>query len=74
MGSTQIEFVSAATAPYTITILDVQGKEIATKTVNVIEGMNSITLPELENVNAGIYFINVNGVESRTLKVVKTAN
>jgi hypothetical protein len=74
MGSTQIEFVSAATAPYTITILDVQGKEIATKTVNVKEGMNSITLPELESVNAGIYFINVNGVESRTLKVVKTAN
>jgi hypothetical protein len=36
--------------------------------------MNSITLPELESVNAGIYFINVNGVESKTLKVVKTAN
>jgi hypothetical protein len=36
--------------------------------------MNSILLPELEGANAGIYFINVNGVESRTLKVVKTTN
>lgn len=74
IGSTKIEFISAATSPYTITIVDVQGKEIATRTVNVKEGMNSIALPELEGVNAGIYFINVNGVESRTLKVVKTAN
>jgi hypothetical protein len=74
IGSTKIEFVSANTSPYVISIVDVQGKEIATRTVNVKEGMNSITLPELESVNAGIYFINVNGVESRTLKVVKTAN
>ncbi|MCG9880165.1 MAG: GEVED domain-containing protein, partial [Bacteroidia bacterium] len=74
VGSTKIEFVSATTSPYTISIVDVQGKEIATRTVNVKEGMNSILLPELEGVNAGIYFVNVNGVESRTLKVVKTAN
>ena len=74
VGTTQIEFVSAATSPYVISIVDVQGKEIVTRTVNVKEGMNSILLPELEGVNAGIYFINVNGVESRTLKVVKTAN
>ena len=74
VGTTTIEFVSAATSPYVISIVDVQGKEIATRTVNVKEGMNSILLPELEGANAGIYFINVNGVESRTLKVVKTTN
>jgi hypothetical protein len=55
-------------------ITDIQGKQLATKQVFVTKGNNLIQLDELNGVRAGVYFINLKGIESVTLKVVKTGN
>jgi len=55
-----------------ITIMDVQGKVIATKSVNCIKGASSITINELSNSYNGVYFVRftLNG-ETTVSRLVK---
>jgi hypothetical protein len=69
-----LELVSAESTSYELLITDIQGKQLATKQVFVTKGNNLIQLDELNEVRAGVYFINLKGIESVTLKVVKTGN
>ena len=54
----------------TIEIVDTRGRLIASKSVNIIEGMNNFQLDE--NISTGIYFIRLNGEKmNESLKVFK---
>jgi hypothetical protein len=72
-GITHLNIVSAEQGEYTITISDIQGKTIGTRVVNAIKGLNTISLTEMQQAGAGVYFIRVLGTESTTIKVVKSA-
>ena len=55
-----------------IEILDIQGRVVAVKSVDVIKGDTKVSISELSNLNAGIYFVNMtmNG-ETVHSKVIK---
>ena len=55
-----------------IEIVDIQGRLIAVKSVDVNKGDTKITVSELSNLNSGIYFVNMimNG-ETIHAKVIK---
>ncbi len=56
----------------TIAITDISGKEISTTLVPVSVGNNTTTLPNLDLLTAGIYFVKVsNGTKAEVFKVVK---
>jgi hypothetical protein len=66
-----IELVSTENATYTYTITDIQGKTILSTTVQVTEGMNRIPVGA-DVLSTGIYFLQIQGKESTTLKLIKT--
>ncbi len=56
----------------TIAITDISGKEISTTLVPVSVGNNTTTLPNLDLLTAGVYFVKVsNGTKAEVFKVVK---
>ncbi len=72
--NTVLTFNSVEESNVGITITDIQGRIIATKTVAIQEGSNYIVLNELEAASDGVYFIKVSGNLSETFKVVKYTN
>jgi hypothetical protein len=73
-GVTTLQLIAAEAGNYTVTITDIQGRTVATRNVAVSKGLNDISLVEFENAGAGVYFVQLNGADSKTIKVVKTAN
>ncbi len=43
--------------PAVVEIIDIQGKIIATRKIETINGLNSYSMDDLANLNAGIYFV-----------------
>jgi hypothetical protein len=68
----QVEVISLQDAEYVLTVSDLQGRVVSTRNVTIEKGMNRISVEEMDNLKAGIYFVKLNGAESTTLKVVKT--
>ena len=64
-------FNSTVSETATVLITDISGRTLATQTVIIQEGLNRIQLTSVNNLPAGIYFISLNGMESRTCRVVK---
>jgi hypothetical protein len=73
-GITNVVIASPEANDYTIRITDVQGKLIAQRALQVEKGLNTVSLTELDNVVPGVYFIQVQGAESKLIKVVKSGN
>jgi len=67
-----VSFNSAKNTNASLEITNIQGKVITVKNTNVQTGLNLITLSELNDLSAGIYFVrlSVNG-ETQVMKLVK---
>ncbi len=67
-----ISFNSAKNTSGLVEITNIQGKVITVKNTDVQKGLNTITLTELNDLSAGIYFVrlSVNG-ETQVMKLVK---
>jgi len=66
-----VSSVSSETA--TIELYDMQGKLLANKTNNMVEGVNTISIDDLEFAKGGVYFVKVTQAgESKMVRVVKT--
>lgn len=67
-----VSFNSAKNTNASLEITNIQGKVITVKNTNVQIGLNLITLSELNDLSAGIYFVrlSVNG-ETQVMKLVK---
>lgn len=57
--SFNIDVVTPVSGTTEITVVDITGKEIATKTVEANAGKNTIFFNEIAHVNSGIYFVKV---------------
>ncbi|MBS1567500.1 MAG: T9SS type A sorting domain-containing protein [Bacteroidetes bacterium] len=57
---TKLTFHSEAKAPATVQITDLSGKQLMVKTVTATPGDNIVTLTDLSNFPAGLYFVRVN--------------
>ncbi|MFN4083925.1 MAG: IPT/TIG domain-containing protein [Bacteroidia bacterium] len=68
----QLEVLSSQNADYTLTVVDLQGRVVSTRNVQITEGLNRIDVSEMDNMKGGIYFIKLSGNETTTIKVVKT--
>ncbi|MES2654782.1 MAG: T9SS type A sorting domain-containing protein [Bacteroidota bacterium] len=68
-----VSFNAATQSTAVIEILDIQGKVVATKTANTVNGANTVEVNNTDNLQAGIYFarLTLNG-ESQVIKLVKT--
>lgn len=68
-----VSFNAAAQSTAVIEILDIQGKVVATKTANTVNGSNTVEVNNTDNLQAGIYFarLTLNG-EAQVIKLVKT--
>ena len=64
-------FSSATNETVAVLITDISGRTLATQTVYVQEGINRIQVSSVSTLPAGIYFISLSGVESRTCRVIK---
>jgi hypothetical protein len=73
-GNTNVVIASTDANSYTIRITDIQGKFIAQRLIAVEKGMNVVSLTELDNVVPGVYFVQVQGADSKLIKVVKSGN
>jgi hypothetical protein len=67
-----LEIVSVQDESNNLIVTDLQGRMISARSIELGKGINVVSMDELKDVNAGIYFIKLIGVESRTIKVVKT--
>jgi hypothetical protein len=67
-----LEIVSVQDETNNLIVTDLQGRMISARSIELGKGINVISMDELKDVKAGIYFIKLIGIESRTIKVVKT--
>jgi hypothetical protein len=66
-----LEIVSLQDEAYNVIVTDLQGRTIATRNVSAVKGLNTISMTEMDELKAGIYFVKLIGQETITLKVVK---
>jgi hypothetical protein len=66
-----LEIVSLQNEVYNVIVTDLQGRTVATRDVLAVKGLNSISMTEMDELKAGIYFVKLIGQETITLKVVK---
>jgi hypothetical protein len=66
-----LEIVSLQDEAYNVIVTDLQGRTIATRNVSAVKGLNTISMTEMDELKAGIYFVKLIGQETTTLKVVK---
>ncbi|MES2560120.1 MAG: T9SS type A sorting domain-containing protein [Bacteroidota bacterium] len=67
-----ISLVSADDAKATVTITDIQGKKWYTAVSDLNKGINNLELTEVNNLQAGVYFVQVTmDGETKTYKVMK---
>lgn len=71
-GNTTLIFSSEQTlSDVTVSIVDLNGKVVASENINIASGLNSHTL-NTNDLNSGIYFVNVNaGGNNSTQKLIK---
>ena len=67
-----VELMSTEQAVYTLTITDLQGKIVGTQQMNASTGINRVELNNASSWAPGVYFLNVQGNASQTIKLVKT--
>jgi hypothetical protein len=71
-GALNIEFVSATAGKATIQIFDINGRNVAQKNIQSIPGLNTLTMDEVAQLNAGVYFVKIESAgETQMVKLIK---
>jgi hypothetical protein len=65
-----LRYVAIEAGPATISVMDLMGRTISSRTIDMQQGINDINLP-LDNYKAGIYFLNVSGGKSIQFEVTE---
>lgn len=71
-GVLNIEFVTTLAGNATIQIFDINGRNVTQKEIINIAGLNTLTVDEVAQLNAGVYFVKIESAgESQMVKLIK---
>ncbi len=71
-GILNIEFVTTVSGNATIQIFDINGRNVGQKEMISIAGLNTLTVDEVAQLNAGVYFVKIESAgENQMVKLIK---